>query len=548
MSSGHLPNRFCAHWAGQEAWRILDTDWHDGRLFLDCWDTWKRDPLRPRVLHFVALIEPGSAAHTHPDLAAHCQPLQAGFNRLSFSQGHVLLTLCIGERKPMLRAQNFAADSIVVNAGQSALWDDWTIQALLRCCRRGTQLIVRHLVPPHVAELHLDGELAQRFSKHGFEFQPGATAGGVHARFNPPWQIKSTRKQPLSPIQRPSHCVVIGAGLAGASTAASLARRGWQVMVLDAAVSPAKAASGLPVGLMVAPPQSEHNVRARLLRAGVTLTMDQAREHLCRGQDWAQTGVMFAKPGQAAHWEASAAWIKPQRLAQAWLAQPGIQFRGNACAVSMEKAGDEWIVRDAQNAVLAQGGLIVLACGGGAQTVAASLKIKLRQRMAGIHGQVSWAVQEAFDRRDLPAFPLNGHGHLLPDIPVGTGNAWFAGATYSATDGDARAAASSGHALNLSRLARLHPPSGQLMQKRIQEGTIQAWHGIRYTTADRMPLVGPLHLSPSSDRAALLCINSGFGSWGLSWSVLCAELLAGLVGNEPLPMPNAWTRLLRGLP
>lgn len=480
------------------------------------------------MLHYVGLIEPGTVTALAHSLAAKCQHLEPGFNRLSFSGGQVLLTLCCGERKSMLRAQSFAADSIGLKAAHSPVWDDWTIQALLRCCQRGTRLIASHA----------NGDLVQRLTKYGFEMQVADTCDDLQAHFNPAWQIKSTRKRPVSSIQRPSRCVVIGAGLAGASTAASLARRGWQVQVLDAAASPASAASGLPVGLIVPPLQSDHNARSHLLRAGVKLTIEQACEILTSGQDWAQSGVMSAKPGQAAYWEPGAAWIKPQRLVQAWLARPDIEFRGNACVVSMEQAGGEWILRDAQNFVLARANLVVLACAGGINNLATRLNVKLRQSIAGVHGQISWAAHQDLDLVDLPSFPVNGFGHLLPDIPLESGSAWFAGATYSAVDNDTAPSVSSGHASNLSKLAKLHPPSGALMERRTQDGSIEAWQGSRFTTPDRMPMVGPL--------APLLYIDSGFGSRGLSWAVLCAELLAGQIGNEPLAIPNSCARLLRG--
>ncbi|MCC2676506.1 MAG: mnmC, partial [Ramlibacter sp.] len=64
---------------------------------------------------------------------------------------------------------------------------------------------------------------------------------GIYA---PAWEPKGLR--PLNAIQS-GHCVVVGGGLAGASVAASLARRGWQVTVLDADAKPAAGASGLPV-------------------------------------------------------------------------------------------------------------------------------------------------------------------------------------------------------------------------------------------------------------------------------------------------------------
>jgi tRNA 5-methylaminomethyl-2-thiouridine biosynthesis bifunctional protein len=515
-----------AAWASHEAWRILETHWHDDKQFQACLNAWNRDPLRPRMRHYVGLV------------ATPTEGLTPGFHRLSFNDGQVLLTLCVGELKPMLRAQDFRADSIFLSEWQSPAWDDWTVQALLRCCRRGTQL----------AASDADVNLQQQLTRHGFDIQFGAAPKLVQARYNPRWQIKSTRRQPASPIQ-PSNCVVIGAGLAGASTAASLARRGWQVKVLEASAAPAGGASGLPLGLMAAPAASEHNLRAHLLRQGVGLTLAQAREHLKIGHDWAPSGIMTTQPEHAAYWEPNAAWIKPHRLVQTWLAQPGVQFQGNARVASMDQSGTAWILRDAQDKLLAKANLVVLACPDGVQTLLAGRDgsgLALRQPMAAIHGQLSWALQQESDQTSLPPFPLNGVGHLVPDVPVESGSAWFAGATYAVDD--AMPAAAQGHDANLSRLAQLHAPSAQVMAQRMRDGSIQAWQGTRFTTQDRMPLVGRLYSSASDDGSAMLCINSGYGSRGLSWSVLCAELLAAQLHGEPLPMPSAWAGLLRGSP
>ncbi len=519
-----------AAWASQNAWRILDTDWQDGVRFLACKDAWERDPHKPRMLHYVGLV------------TGESQSLSPGFHRLHFNAGQVLLTLCAGELKPMLRAQDFWADTVFLGSQNHPVWDDWTINALLRCCRRGTQLVVRQT----------DAAFPELLTRHGFEVQPRIAPHQLQARFNPRWLIKSTRRHAATPRTQPSRCVVIGAGLAGASTAAALARRGWQVQVLDAAARPASAASALPLGLLVPPPAHEQHARAQLLRAGVALSLQQAREHLRSAQDWAPSGIMTTKPSQAAYWEPGAAWIKPHRLVQAWLAQPGIRFRGDARVLSMDcpdrkfnsEFDGEWILRDAQNAVLAQAGLVVLACAGGVQNLLAGHNITLRQPMSKIHGQVSWALQQESDHALLPPFPLNGLGHVVPDVPLEAGPAWFAGATYALED--AMPTTVGGHESNLARLDRLHPPSAQVMAARMRDGSIQTWQGTRFATQDRMPLVGRLDARALPRKPTTLYINSGYGSRGLSWCVLCAELLAAQLCNEPLPIPHTWARLLRG--
>ena len=535
-------------WAQQSAWRILDTDWQDGARFLACMDAWRHDALRPRMLHYVALsanCDIGTLTLLSPSTAAQFQDLQPGFNRLSFCGGQVLLTLCVGELKPMLRAQSFVADSVFLPQLEPSACDDWAMKALLRCCRRGTAL----------AWSSAQSDSLRMLTRHGFELTDASDSAVHRAHFNPRWQIKSSRRRFAKPALAPSSCIVIGAGLAGASTAASLARRGWRVQVLDAGAAPASGASGLPVGLMVPSDASDANPRSWLLHAGVKLTLQQAYEHLVQGQDWAQSGVMMMKPDRPADWLPDAAWIKPSRLVQAWLAQPNVHFQGNAAAASLHRSGDEWLVCDAANTVLARASLVVLAAPSACAALLLGHASALRATLNAFHGQVSWAQQRAADDVRLPVHPLNGSGHLVAHVPLdgdmGIGKAWFAGATYLPGDAVPQKAYDQ-HVANLLRLADLHAGAAQIMSERMRDGSLQAWQGTRFTTRDRMPRVGEIsgqHVEQLdgtrvSRSRARLCINTGFGSRGLSWSVLCAELLAAQLSAEPLPMPDAWQKLL----
>ena len=59
-----------------------------------------------------------------------------------------------------------------------------------------------------------------------------------------------------------------------------------------------------------------------------------------------------------------------------------------------------------------------------------------------------------------------------------------------------------------------------------------AWAGIRAALPDRLPAVGALK---HPDFAGLQ-VCTGMGARGISWSVLCGELLAAHLNHEPLPM------------
>lgn len=501
-------------WGNRPAWRILETGFQDGVNFLTAWAAWKNDPLRPNLLHYVAITPdapeprqleeptverldehlemqvaqavPSPRARLAELLADQCFGLLPGFHRLTFEQGSVLLTLCIGDLKTLLREQQFVADSVFLGARDAIsdanhdfpAWNLWTVKSLARCCRRGTR----------VASGPITLALRQALSQSGFETPqtapidgPSETTGSdiYSGVYNPRWEPKTSRRLSALQAPLPGSCVVVGGGLAGASVAQALARRGWQVRVLDAALAPAAEASGVPVGLMVPHVSTDDSPRSRLSRAGIRLTLQQARALLVQGQDWGTTGVLERRPGgfrglpptwpaQAmawsqpcndlladtawgaglprhapALWHASAAWIKPAQLVKAWLAQPGVQFQGGACVARIRRAGDAWVLLDAANKVLASANMVVLASAGGTGQLLEQLQNEARSGLGTGHdkpadawasdlaralpgvpplqavsGQVSWALQRPADASLLPPYPVNGLGSLVAHVPI----------------------------------------------------------------------------------------------------------------------------------
>ncbi len=527
------------HWRHQNAWRILDTDWQGGRQFLASWAAWRSDPNRPRMLHYVALcnsLNPASAdlaaalpvdalpalAKILTDQTLHLEP---GFNRLMFEQGQVLLTLCIGDLKTHLRAQSFFADDIFLPRFDTETWDRWALQALMRTCRRGTRLFVAELEPGK----------SGIFSNLGFDAQPGGDSVSFRGSFNPRWQPKASRRRYGNVVLPPSRCVVVGAGLAGGATAASLARRGWEVLVLGAGATPADGASSLPVGLMMPQPSKDDSRRTRLLRAGVSLTRQQACQHLINEEDWSASGVMSLRPDEAPLWMPTGAWVKPDRLVQAWLSQPGVRFQGTSLVASIQSVGGEWILRDAAQTVLARANLVVMACAGGSVAMLSQSGWQLRSPLIGFHGQISWASERGCDQAVLPATAVNGHGTFVPHVPTAQGLAWFAGATFT-PETQPRLTTLEAHHANLARLAKLLPDTANALAGQFEAGAVNAWESTRFSTPDRLPLVGLLNDSNLAPNLAPLCINTGYGSRGLSWSVLCGELLAAQLGGEPYPI------------
>ncbi|ADU36864.1 FAD-dependent 5-carboxymethylaminomethyl-2-thiouridine(34) oxidoreductase MnmC [Variovorax paradoxus] len=561
-------------WAGQPQWRILETGFGLGLNFLATWQAWRSDANRPRMLHFVSVeahpVGAGDlfrAAEAYPELASLAGELVAqwhgllpGFHRLAFDEGRVLLTLCIGDVQPMLRAQRFEADSIFLDGfgpeRNPAMWSPDTLKAVSRFARQGTGL----------ATWTYAGEVRNALSQNGFQLErrPGLPPrrdclGGV---FAPAWTVRRRGPAPER-IAAPGRCAVIGAGLAGAAVAASLARRGWQVTVLDAASRPASGASGLPVGVLAPHVSPDDALLSRLTRAGIRATWLELERLLEEGHDWRASGVLERRPegdtrvpanwsdngpneswpasaeqlsaadlpvDAPAIWHARAGWVRPSRLIEAWLRQPGVEFRGNASVARATRGADGWQLFDAADQLLIAADRVVVAAGFESGRFAPGLPLQ------PVRGQVAWGHLNA---SALPATPLNGDGHLIANVPDAEGALlWLTGATFDRDSTDL-APNTDDSAANRDRLARLHPAAAAALAPAFERGEVNAWVGVRCASGDRRPLVGPL-----TAEANGLWACTALGSRGLSFAALCAELLAAQWHGEPLPLPSTLAKAL----
>lgn len=588
-----------AAWSCQPQWTILETGFGLGLNFLLTWQAWEADPLRPRLLHFVSLEAfPASAtnvlraASAHPELHAFAEQLARqlwgllpGLHRLVFEAGHVLLTLCIGDAKAMLRQQSFEADSVYLDGFSPErnpdLWDLPACKAVARCCRRGTR----------IATWTVARSVRDALTQCGFVVKKCAGSppkrDRLEGEFNPAWEPKKSRS--TSPRAIKGRCVVIGAGLAGAAVAASLARRGWLVTVLDAAAEPASGASGLPAGVMAPHVSPDDGLLSRLSRSGVRATLQQAEALLNTGSDWNPTGVLdramdhprtlpaawlrggtdeagaardwvqAASPAQLAAcqlpptehalWHEKGGWIRPARLVKAWLATPGIRWRGSSSARRLVCRDGAWQVLGESDQALACAELVVLAAGHASTALAASADrgTSCQARPArelvlqAVRGQVTWAPLAADMEQQVPAFPVNGHGSLIAGLPLPGGEpgqlAWLTGSTYE-RDSESIELRSTDDQHNLQRLGNLLPDVAKALERQDGKQSVNAWAGVRCATPGRLPALGPLASGSlqAGDDLPGLWVCSGLGSRGLTFAALCGEVLAARLHGEPLPI------------
>ena len=518
--------------------------------------------------------------------------LLPGFHRFTLDQGRVMLTLCLGPILPMLKAQQFEADELFFHTPATHDSDlPWLLKALARCCHRGT---VVQLVPrPMVDKSNSSEALTEALADTGFHLACDSNPElplqltDQLWRFDPPWQIKKSRQTAPSRPVPARRCVVIGAGLAGASVAAALARRGWQVQVLDQANAPAAGASGLPVGLVVPHVSRDDCVLSRLSRAGARLMLQQASEMLLNGKDWGPSGVLerqidgepqlppqwpdagltwtqemtdapmvnpncFVGPGL---WHPQGAWIKPAELVKAWLAQPGITFQGGVQVAALHQRDGEWDVLDATGECITHAHQVVLANASGAFDLLSELKQKgqtiqgLKSNLLQVQemrGLLSWSDDASADQTNtgqgFPAFPVNGSGSLIPAIPLARRSAWFMGSSYQDAIETERSDTDN-HAINLAHLRKLLPDLATRLSLAFESGRVKAWKGVRCVPVDRLPVVGQLQVNGQAG----LWLCAGMGSRGLSFSALCAEILTARMSGEPLPVEAKLAEALDGM-
>ena len=513
---------------------------------------------------------PGTACHQQAgELAAHCQRLDTVMQRVLLADGQVSLTLCVARHTRLLPELRLQADRVYCSTAWP--WDRWTCKALARLCRWGAQLITDEPagIPPR--QVPAWAEAGFTIPQH---LDPASSPACVYA---PAWWGKHTRAR--QPGRRPGQVAVVGAGLAGASVARALAERGWRVSVFERGPEAASGASGLPAGLVVPHVSADDSPRSRLSRMGVRLMLAQLHRLLERGADWEPSGVLERllddpRP-EACLWHAEAAWVRPAALVHAWLNHPLIRLHTGCSVACIHKHPEApgqacWELRDAQGAPLlgqsSRFDLVVLSHAlmpglllPGAQglpTDPAPGNWQLdptahdqMQSCAPVYGTLSLGPCDVPLPPQFPAQPVNGHGSLIPAVPLNGVLHWMSGSTFE-NDAQAMQEVAGQQRANLRKLQALLPEVATCLEPAFEaaiaagsQGTAAArhWQSSRCVSQDRMPLVGPIEDATSAG----VWISAAMGARGLSFAALCAQLLVAELHGEPWPLPLTLARPLR---
>ena len=371
LAGNSLPGR----WQDRAHFTILETGFGLGNNFLATWAAWRDDPARCERLVFISIEKhPLSradmqSAHTDsaaPELAQQLidawPPATCNLHVRDFENGRVRLLLAFGDvqtwsREIVARVDAFYLDGFAPTRNP-AMWERRVFTMLARLAAAEAT----------AATWSAAGAVRDGLSGAGFEVRAAPGSGGKRditlARFAPRFRapVPPGRMLPKAP---PSHAIVIGAGLAGASSARALARQGIACTVIERHAEPAAEASGNPAGLFHGAVMGHDGPHARLLRASALAAEPLMREAVAKGVPGCIDGLLRLESklslpamqalldaqalparyvqalspaiaseraglalAQAAWFYPGAGWIDPAALVRYWLATPGISWRG----------------------------------------------------------------------------------------------------------------------------------------------------------------------------------------------------------------------------
>ncbi|GGK46489.1 tRNA 5-methylaminomethyl-2-thiouridine biosynthesis bifunctional protein [Pseudomonas koreensis] len=579
---------------------IGETGFGTGLNFLCAWQLFEQHAVAGARLHFVSVEKyPLSPADLQRALALwpELKPLadqlltqyvaiHQGFQRIILGNGRVTLTLLIGDALEQLPQLDAQIDAWFLDGFAPAKNPDmWTAELfveLARLAAPGSTIStftstgwVRRLLNAAGFKMKRTPGIG-----HKWEILRGAFLGWPQDVAPPlpdkPW---FARPAPLSGERR---ALVIGAGLAGCATAASLAARGWQVSLLERHEAVAQEASGNPQGVLYLKLSAHGTALSQLIVSGFGYTR-RLLETLQRGTDWDDCGVLqlafnakeaerqaqlaAAFPEDLVHWldqpqaETQAGiglrhgglyypeggWVHPPALCQMQAAQPNIELLKHHHALELRQVEGQWQALDNER-LLASAPVVVLAGAAEIKRFAQSAELPLKR----IRGQITRLAQTAESQALTTVVCAEGYV-----APARLGEHTL-GASFDFNSDDLTPTT----AEHLGNLAMLEEISSDLVARlhinELPAETLEGRAAFRCTSPDYLPIVGPL-----ADRAAFtqayaalskdarqvpdiacpwldgLYVNSGHGSRGLITAPLSGELLAAWLDNEPLPLPRS---------
>jgi len=564
LEGNRLPERFAAL-PGGGRFVIGETGFGTGLNFLSAWRLFEALAPDDAQLDFVSTeLYPLSAEDlaralgSWPELSPWTElllrqygALAPGWHRFDFAPRRARLTLLVGDARQTLPDLHGTVDAWFLDgfapSRNPQLWEPALLATLGRLSAPGCTLATYSCAGPVRRALDAAGFSVRKVP--GFGAKREMLAGEHRAAA---WSPRRAT---------PSRAAVVGAGLAGCAVAAALARRGWQVDLLDRHGRIAVGSSGNTQGMLYARLSSQGGLLSRLVGHGYQHSLRVLRRLLpCDGDAWSDAPLLqlavdaHEKRRQEAlgrlGWPAalmravdrqeaqalagvslpaagvvfpSGGWVHPPALCEALAATPGVRVRTGLWVRGAQRRAARWILDVESDAVEAD--VVVLANAGDAREFAQAAHLPLRLN----RGQVTL----------LPT-PVGAALHAVVCgeryVAPARRGLMTTGATFERI-ADA-AARSADNVENVAALRALVPTLHEaLTGSGLDCAVLQGRAGLRCVSPDYLPLAGPLR-RPEDSSCAGLYASLAHGSRGLITAPICGDLIADLIDGTPALLPS----------
>ncbi len=594
LTQNELPQRFAAL-QGNRRLVIGETGFGTGLNFLCAWHLFERVADPQARLHFISVEKHPltredlqRALALWPELEQQSEQLlqqyvalNPGYQRFVFAGGRVVLTLLIGDVLECLPSLDAQVDAWFLDgfapAKNPQMWQPALFAELARLSTPDATL----------GTFTSAGFVRRGLIEAGFDMQRIPGYGHKREILRGRLRAPGTRVSDKPWFARPGYAtaerraVIIGAGLAGCATAASLAARGWKVTVLERHAAAAQEGSGNPQGVLYLKLSAHGTALSRLVVSGFSYTR-RLLSNLQAGQDWQACGVLqliyddkererqaelaTAFPASLVHplsreaaealagvalpegglFYPDAGWANPPALCQWLLQRPGVELLKYHDALELRRNGQSWQVLGEQ-ALLAEAPVVILTGAADVARFSQSAWLPLKR----IRGQISCLPATA--QSSQLGTVLCAKGYVAP--PRNGTHTLGASFNFQQTDDTPSVAE---HQANLQMLEQISADLYQRLAADPQRTEmLDGRVAFRCTSPDYLPLIGPL-AEPDAfaeTYAALgknarqslhapcpwldgLYVNTAHGSRGMISAPLSGELLAAWLDNEPLPLPR----------
>ena len=510
-------------------------------------------------------------------------PAVKGFHRIILNQGGVYLTLIFDDSTSAYQQCQHKTDAWYLDgfspAKNSQMWQPELFQQLARLSKTNVTTL---------ATFTSAGAVRRTLQQQGYKIQKHSGFGkkremisGLYCAEDQPVTVSKPWFDISPSCSEIKHVAVIGAGLAGCTTAEALARRGIKVTIFDCAADICQSASGNLQGALYAKLPSkptpsgefhltglEYSLRlltvyqcfddqtaqqCGLLQLATNQKEQRQQQDLLQQNSYAKEVVRWVDSAEASALAGTktpfsglffprAGWVAPKLFCQKLIDNENIQLQLNTNITQLTQlANKKWQLTDSTGQVFVADAVVV------ANANSAKLFSQLQSvATKAIRGQVTHSQAKALPLDTV----VCGAGYISP----ATQGQYCFGASFNLHEQSLELQISD-QQTNIDNLHKVLPElAAQLELSEQLCGKV----ALRCSTPDYLPMVGPAPINDAfisqykklnkdknwsfAPAAAPnypgLFVNLGHGSKGLITCPLSAEYLASLLTNQPSPLPR----------